>query len=364
MQHRILIISSEPNYPNIFPGLSIFARDWQEHLENENIKSEVLSFQKIFFLRYLRIEGFSLNFFSNFRYLSLFPNWSLISGITSFVKMFIFFFKIRHAKTYDLIICNNFVWAGFCSIFLHWMHKTKIILVEHNANMIVKNKSFIHQILFTKTMKINTDCKLYCVSKSFKDQIKKELNIDANLISNVIPLPLLDGLKYKNNKFKLISIGSLDHNKDQLFQIKILQTLPDNYSLTIIGDGPNHEMLKKYIQDQRISDRVKLLGELSRLSVKQHLDSASILLNTSYLETFGVVNIEAGSRGLKIVSFDNGGVWDSTLPINRRVVKTRILDEWSKDILSIEASKVTAIEISNAYRAKFGNLKWVIKELA
>lgn len=363
MLKKILIISSEPNYPELDPGLSIFARDWSGLLKKQGVECDVVSFQKIFFLRLMRKSISKRTLLKNARKISLFPNWTVTSGILQFIATIRFFISLKkHSKKYDLILCKNFFWAGFCSLVLRKIHHTKVIIIEHNANKITKNKSTVHSAIYKSIISNNCPRCVCCVSSNFQTEIKAQYNFYAPVVSNIVPIEFLGEPSSNYDPHRLVSVGSLDSNKDQKLQIEIMKFLPEEYTLTIVGQGPLFNDIAQMISDLRLEDRVFLVGQKNRLEVRKILDTSGILVNTSYSETFGVVNIEAGSRGLKIISYSNGGVSDSSLAINTTVLNSRNAEVWALNVMKLRHVVADRNIIASTYQGKFGDVNW-LKEI-
>jgi UDP-D-galactose:(glucosyl)LPS alpha-1,6-D-galactosyltransferase len=76
--------------------------------------------------------------------------------------------------------------------------------------------------------------------------------------------------------------------------------LKGNFRLTIIGDGDDRDRLEQYSRDLGIGDRITWLGW--RDAPWEHVTKASLLLLTSSYEGFGIVLVEALSRGIPCIT--------------------------------------------------------------
>ena len=85
---------------------------------------------------------------------------------------------------------------------------------------------------------------------------------------------------------------------------KISEEVP-KLRVTIIGDGPSHNWLKAEIERTGLGEKVNLLGTTD--NVYQFYGRASVMVQTSRWEGFGMTILEAMSCGIPVVAFHNYG---------------------------------------------------------
>ncbi len=138
---------------------------------------------------------------------------------------------------------------------------------------------------------------------------KADFNIYLNyytsvkLLPNASPLKLSDQL-YSVASKKIISIGHLIHHKgfDRLIRAwSHIERYFPKWSLDIYGDGPDRLVLNKLIVSLKLKN---IYIKPPTVDIKIVYDTASFYVMSSRFEGFGMVLIEAQSRGLPIVSFD------------------------------------------------------------
>lgn len=131
----------------------------------------------------------------------------------------------------------------------------------------------------------------------------KKITTSTEVIMNPSPL----GLNYKNydkNNRIIVSLGRLVREKgyDQLIAAwTLIENQHPDWSLHIYGEGEDREKLEKIIITHNLKN-IHLKGLTN--DVQAVYDNAAFYVMSSRFEGFGMVLIEAQSRGLPIVSFD------------------------------------------------------------
>jgi 1,2-diacylglycerol 3-alpha-glucosyltransferase len=91
----------------------------------------------------------------------------------------------------------------------------------------------------------------------------------------------------------------------RIFARSIAPNLPDA-SLTLIGDGPEHDHFVDVAEQLGVAGRVHFLGEYPVTEVARFYRHADLFLYASLSETYGQVVSEALWCGLPVVAFDDG----------------------------------------------------------
>ena len=108
-------------------------------------------------------------------------------------------------------------------------------------------------------------------------------------------------LGLKDNQIVLGNVGSLNHQKNQVFLLQVFADLlkfevREDYILLIVSDGPLKKKLTEETERLGIADKVKFLGR--RDDVNQLFQAMDIFLLPSLYEGLPVVGIEAQASGL------------------------------------------------------------------
>ncbi len=133
-------------------------------------------------------------------------------------------------------------------------------------------------------------------------EIKNKWTVIPNILSE--DFANKDFVSPPKSGFNLITIGSLDDNKNQILSLQALVNIKNelDVNLRIVGSGPNKNKLEKFAEEKGLQDRVTFTGQLPVKSVIESIDEAHLFVLTSQYETFGVVVIEALSRGRPVVT--------------------------------------------------------------
>lgn len=240
--------------------------------------------------------------------------WNKNKFIIFLILIFILklsFFLIKNKNKYD-IIHSNWTISSFSAVISKRFHKKPIITSIHGSdiNQAIKNPFF----RFLTNIVINSSNKIICVSNNLREKI-------INLVETPPPLLVIPNGVYTNiffpdfsNKKKIILfVGSLTQNKRVDLLIKSFGNIfpiINNFSLCIVGDGPEEQSLKELANKHLPKSRVKFTGSLSREEISNLMRESYILILPSINEGFGVVLIEALASGLPCIGANSGGIVD------------------------------------------------------
>lgn len=120
-----------------------------------------------------------------------------------------------------------------------------------------------------------------------------------------------ESLGLPRDAFVMVTVGRLVARKATLQLVDILaaSALPDAI-LLIVGDGPDAEPLRERAAALGVSNRVRLLGQVSEQEKYAALSVADVFVSASQHEGFGLVYLEAMAFGLPIICYDRGGQTD------------------------------------------------------
>ena len=167
----------------------------------------------------------------------------------------------------------------------------------------IEGKYYRNKKIYTKQIgKIITPSKFY-KEKLEEDGIKSE-KIEA--LHNFIDIDDYN-VKIEDEGYALY-YGRIIKEKGVLNLIKAFKNIK-NHVLYIAGDGPDIEKVKEYIKENRLEERIKLLGFLNSDEVKEYVRKARFIVVPSvWYENCPYSVLETLAMGKPIIGSNLGGV--------------------------------------------------------
>ncbi|HUP03402.1 MAG TPA: glycosyltransferase [Bryobacteraceae bacterium] len=106
---------------------------------------------------------------------------------------------------------------------------------------------------------------------------------------------------------RVLYAGRLSVEKNTGVLVELMRRLPEEYSLTVIGEGPQREWLTR--QAAALPGRMELKGHVeNREEFAQELADADVFVHPNAREPFGITPLEAMACGVPVVAPSEGGV--------------------------------------------------------
>ena len=195
------------------------------------------------------------------------------------------------------------------------------------------NKRYIHKL--DKSLK-HIDYLLPAsnyLTMDYKQMLK------TNTVINYIPLTInyFPKNRSKMETNNLIAVGRLEKEKcftDLIDVIAKAVKKNKNLKLTIIGDGSQRAIIENKIKELKLDKNIKITGFISQEEIKKYYEKASLLINTSYEESFGLVLLEAASYGIPSLAFSSALGAKEIIGENfGKIIDNRDLNKMSKAIV-------------------------------
>lgn len=243
--------------------------------------------------------------------------------ITSILKGIQICFKNK----FDLINTHFFSPTGPTGFVLSILFKIPNVIYGHGADIYDPNrinKTPSGKGILSKLLKISLRIQAKFAKALLVQSSDTKMRLQALIPEyeiDVIALPF-QGPKVTRNKiqgankqlatnnFQLISIGRLVERKGYKYLIEAMKDLPDEISLTIIGDGPERERLEERSHELDVNTRIEFVGRVESDEKYRLLNKADCYVLSSLHEGMGIVLQEAMYCGLPIISTNYGGQTD------------------------------------------------------
>jgi len=215
---------------------------------------------------------------------------------------------------------------------------------------------------FTKLAYKKIDLSI-CQSIEIKESLIRNKNLDPESLI-IIPNPVVQTAVIKHpevsTKKRLIVVARLTEQKGHSRLLDIFKDLPNDYHLTIAGDGNLKQAIADQINQFNLQDRVIMLGQVSNIVevIAQH----DLMVLPSYTEGFPNVVIEALSVGVPVVSFAVSGIASIIKnDFNGYIVPQNDLAKYKESILKCFAKSWNSEVLKSDVNARFG-ISAVVKQ--
>lgn len=209
----------------------------------------------------------------------------------------------------DFILMNPKMKIEFNKVIIRKQSSLKNFSAPGYPERLIKNRNF--RIIAINKTDYKTLSKLYGKAKTKLIPCGIKLNLfNKNEIKGTI-LRLKKQLNIENKKI-IFSIGRLeDDQKGFSFGINAMRLLKtNNYIYLIAGEGSSKKRYQHLIRKYNLKNKVKLIGSCSEIEKSALFSMASVVLQPSLHESFGLVMIEALREGAILLVTKNAGALD------------------------------------------------------
>ncbi len=224
---------------------------------------------------------------------------TLFAKIIGNIKRYIQIKKIKKGSAFDSAI-------SFLTIpnILNLLTKRKEKTVISIRNYQPKKKNLVFEWFYGRLLKRANH--IVTVSKQLEDYYKKKYKFSKQKTTTIYNMYDIDYILDKasdnenlieqdKSELKLINIGSLTPQKNQIFLIELMDVLVNKYclniSLFLLGEGPLENKLKKRTNDKKLTDYIHFLG--FKRNPYKYLKSSDVFVFPSLYEGFPNALVEA-----------------------------------------------------------------------
>lgn len=190
------------------------------------------------------------------------------------------------------------------------LFRVKVVLSLHAGDMLEFYER--HSRFFRK---ITNKCDVVIALTPYwqREFAKREFCHRIECIPNAIKVPRVDFKKVRENKLRILFLGSICSYKGIFDVIKCFiqnkKYLENKVVLNICGVGES-TYLNQMIVDGEITEFVNNIGWVDGVKKEQLLVESDVLIQPSYIEAFGISVIEAMSYRLPVIGSKVGGIVD------------------------------------------------------
>lgn len=323
---KIAVITKNTTYNKYFGGLEVHTKNIIEALA-ENYEISVISPQRD--LKNNEIQDKNVTYyFLNAQYKTgLFSN---LSNENWNQKLKSFFKELNSQKKFDLLISISS--AGYPIIYEKEKYPFKILTISHGSAgaeftslinekvsmlTLAKNLPYVIYNIFIKQkgFLMKSD-KVICVSDYVRNSLLKETS-DKNITKYET---IFNGASHeqftkefdKQGVLKILFAGRVEKSKGIYELIQAVRDL--DVVLKIAGDGSIFDKIKEYIREEKLDNKIYLLGKLKYSDLVYQYKEADILVSPSLrVEGFPMSIVEAMGFYLPIITTKIGGNQDAVI---------------------------------------------------
>ncbi len=203
--------------------------------------------------------------------------------------------------------------------------------------------------------------KLVAVSAENKELVKAYFGVNKEkcaCVNNGIDVQQF--FRQEHDGFTLINVARQDKNKNQAALIRCFAKLHEkdaNTKLLLLGDGDQHDILKKLAEELGVAQAVTFTGNVS--NTEDYYAVSDLYVQCSFREAMPLSVLEAMAAGLPIVSTDVGGLRDVVQDNGKLVpagdedaMLAAIMEIYQQSNLQKTAMKEASLRIVQAYSSE------------
>lgn len=253
--------------------------------------------------------------------------------------------KYIAANNIDIVIaCGN---VFYPMALLAKMRNTKVVCWEH-SNVYNTHDNDGQTILRWLASRLSN--KIVTLTECDKNGYQKKFHAKRvqRIFNPIDPQLSVETGKYDPTSKKIISVGRFCYQKhlDEIPDIaKKLNTLTDNWTWDIYGNGDSFSFVQNKIKEYGLDEKIFLRGQVKNLySLYQNY---SMIVMTSRYEGFPMTLLEGAANGLPMISYD---ILTGPNEIIRNGVNGFLVKEGDTDDMS---QKIASLLLNDSLRVNF-----------
>jgi glycosyltransferase involved in cell wall biosynthesis len=185
-----------------------------------------------------------------------------------------------------------------------------------DQGLITYYKKFFYWNLFIK-YKLSSAAVVHAITPLERENLKKLLpENDIVLIPNAVDIaPLSNTSLFKNKERVILFLGRIEPKKGLhlLLESFLMANLSEKWKIKIVGPVWDKSYMKKlsiFIKKNKLNKKVTFLGPVFGKEKERLLTTSWIMVTPSFSEVVGLVNLEAGAKGLPTITTHETGLFN------------------------------------------------------
>ena len=262
----------------------------------------------------------------------------------------------------DIVHCHDWGVYVESALSVKKAGRAKLILTAHGPytqytpGLISKFKKMIRHAVERYLSKFTY--RIVAVSDSIKSYIRNDIGIADSKISvihNGVAGYDYAATTHSEKCRKLITVGRVAKIKNHKLMLSAFSKIIKKFSdvqLTVVGDGPEFDNIKKYSDEIGLKGLVDFKG--FRTDIEDLLKVHDAFLLSSHYEGISIAGLEAMSLGLPIVSTNVGGVSEMVQDsVNGFLVENDSVSDYAESIIRLCSDDKLFEELRSNSRAIF-----------
>ena len=225
------------------------------------------------------------------------------------LKLKAFWNILKYARHSDIIHTHCSSYWGFLPAVMSFiaskLYKKRFIITYHGgeASYFIKKFGFI---ILPILKRIDT----IIVPSDFLREVFNNFGVTTVVLPNMLDVDQYTYAERNSLKPDIVIVKHLETIYNIEMALKMFRIVKDRFPearLTIVGGGPQRDVLKKLADELNLKD-VVFTGQIRHDQVSDMYAASDIFIHCSKVESFGMVLLEAAASGLPIVSTNVGGI--------------------------------------------------------
>lgn len=269
--------------------------------------------------KYQQITSIS-DYLTEYRSKGFFP--PRVGNITRFVAAHLsarHIIKVNSSADYDIVHIHGYTSLSV-GLQVAEHYGAKVILSLHHKDIIDGDISpSLKKRLITELIKVD---QLIVPSSAMKEGLAQHFSVFSKVA--VIPnyIDVSNIAKKQSNTIarpspiNCLAVGTFNKNKNHTLLVDLWAQLPDNYRLTIVGEGARKREVQSLISQHGMTDRVRIVNPMPKARLMQEYAKYHVFVSTCTLESFCMTMLEAMAAGIPVVATTQGGPADFVTSAN------------------------------------------------